>query len=307
MNKTLSVTTKPRRPLAELNLLDDFLFQQILLQEKEGPEFCRILLSTILGRPIRNVRIIPQKNILGIDTDRHGIRLDAYIEDVSEEDNSSGKKAMDARILHDVYDVEPNKKFEKASLPKRMRYYHSIIDTQLLATSTDYNQLQKVVIIFILPYDPFDKKRMVYTIRNQCVEDSSIPYDDGSTKIFLYTKGTEGNPSQELKDMLQYMENTTDENVTNENLNSIHQIVENTKNKKEVSVNYMKSWEYEQMIRNEGLQQGIEQGIEQGIKSLILTLQEMNISWEEISFKLMQHFSLTSDEANNYIEKYRNE
>lgn len=302
MNKTFSLTTKPRRPLAELNLMDDFLFQQILLQEKEGPEFCRIILSTILGRPIRNVRIIPQKNILGIDTDRHGIRLDAYIEDISEIDDPIFANEIDAQIIPDIYDIEPNKTFEKKSLPKRMRYYHGLIDTQLLSTGIKYDKLQNVVIIFILPYDPFEKNRMVYTIRNQCIEDSSVFYDDGATKIFLYTKGKEGNPSQELKDMLQYMENTSVENVTNENLNSIHQIVENTKHRKEVGINYMKSWEHDEMVRNEG----IEQGIDHGIKSLILTLQEMNVSSEQISSKLIQHFSLTFEEANTYIEKYQN-
>ncbi len=302
MNKTLSVTTKPRRPLAELNLMDAFLFQQILLQEKEGPEFCRILLSTILGRPIRNVRIIPQKNILGIDTDRHGIRLDAYIEDVSEADNSIFPNEIDAQIIPDIYDIEPNKTFEKNTLPKRMRYYHGLIDTQLLSTGIKYDKLQNVVIIFILQSATFDKNRMVYTIRNQCVEDSSVSYDDGSTKIFLYTKGIEGNPSQELKDMLQYMENTTNENVTNQNLNSIHQIVEHTKRRKEVGINYMKSWEHDEIIHNKGIQQGIEQGI----KSLILTLKEMNISQEEISAKLKKHYLLTSEEAENYINQYWN-
>lgn len=49
------------RPLEELNLIDDFLFQEMLTQEGDGEEFCRILLSTILGKTIRNVRVVPQK------------------------------------------------------------------------------------------------------------------------------------------------------------------------------------------------------------------------------------------------------
>lgn len=102
----------------------------------------------------------------------------------------------DAEIIPDIYDVEPNNRYEKQTLPKRMRYYHGLIDTQLLATDVEYDKLQNVVIIVILPYDPFDKNRMVYTIRNQCVEDGSIPYDDGAKKIFLYTKGTEGGWNQ---------------------------------------------------------------------------------------------------------------
>lgn len=66
------------RPLEELNLIDNFLFQEMMMYE-EGKEACKILLSTILGRPIRNVRIIPQKSVLGINTGMHGICMDAYI------------------------------------------------------------------------------------------------------------------------------------------------------------------------------------------------------------------------------------
>ena len=200
-NKTSTTKKHVFRPLSELNIIDDFLFQQLLSQEDSGEEFCRILLSTILGRPIRNVRITPQKNILGIDTNRHGIRMDAYIEEIPEE-TFPNASCIDAEIIPDIYDIEPNNHYEKNTLPKRMRYYHGLIDTQLLATNVDYEKLPNVVIIVILPYDPFGKNRMVYTIQNQCIEDPTLSYNDGATKIFLYTKGTEGNPSQELQDML---------------------------------------------------------------------------------------------------------
>lgn len=176
------------RKLEELNLIDNFLFQEMLAQKEEGEEFARILLSTILDKNIRKVRIIPQKNILGINTDRHGVRLDAYIEDVSDELNAS---VADAEVIPDIYDIEPNNTYEKESLPKRMRYYHGLIDTQFLSSGTDYGALPNVVIIVILPYDPFGKNRMVYTIKNSCAEDSTVPYDDGARKIFLYTKGKE--------------------------------------------------------------------------------------------------------------------
>ena len=42
-----------------------------------------------------------------------------------------------------------------------------------------------------------------------------MEYEDGIRRIYLYTKETEGNPSQELRDMLKYMENSIVENVTN--------------------------------------------------------------------------------------------
>lgn len=249
------------RPLEDLDLIDNFLFQQLLSQEGDGEEFAKILLSTILEKPIRKVRITPQKTILGVDTCNHGVRLDAYIEDVSDLENPG---LSDAELLPDIYDIEPNKTYEKDTLPKRMRYYHGLIDSQLLSTGSDYIKLPNVVIIFILPYDPFDKNRMVYTMQSSCKEDSSVNYDDGARKIFLYTKGTEGNPSQSLKDMLKYIQKSTEDNVTNPDLASIQQLVTKVKHKKEVGINYMKSWEVEEMVRKEGYQDGFSDGFSDG-------------------------------------------
>lgn len=173
--------------------------------------------------------------------------------------------------------------------------------------------MQNVIIIMILPYDPFGKNRMRYTIQNQCMEDSSVPYDDGAKKIFLYTKGTEGNPSQELQDMLKYIETTTEENVTNKDIETIHQLVEKVKRRKEVGICYMKSWELEQIYRSEakeegltegrkeGLAEGLEQGREQGIKALISICRDFHISEEETISRLMDNFELSEAEAREYV------
>lgn len=254
-----TISHNRRKTLEELNLIDDFLFQEVLSLEG-GAEFARILLGTILGRHIRKVRVIPQKSIPGIDTDKHGIRLDAYIEDVSDELLAN---QVDAEVIPDIYDIEPDNTYEKNTLPRRTRYYHGMMDTKLLASGASYDELPNVVIITILPYDPFGKKRMVYTVRRQCVEDPSIPYDDGAQKIFIYTKGTAESSSQDLMDMLKYIEETTASNVTNQDIASIHKLVTKAKCSKEVGINYMKSWVREKMIRDEERREGREEGLKQ--------------------------------------------
>ena len=261
-NKT--ATPHNLRKLEDLNLIDNFLFQEMLAQE-EGEEFARILLSTILDKPIRNVKIIPQKAVQGRDTDKHGIRMDAFIQEIPDE---LVPNTADADILPNYYDMEPNKIYEKEQLPKRVRYYHGLVDTQLLSAGSDYEKLPNVVIIMILPYDPFDRNRMVYTVQNQCVEDHTLPYDDGARKIFLYTKGKEGNPSQKLRDMLKYIEESTDENVTNQDIASIQQLVNRVKRKKEVGINYMKSWEMERYVRREAFQEGFDDGFNDGTERI---------------------------------------
>lgn len=106
---------------------------------------------------------------------------------------------------------------------------------------------------------------MIYTVRNLCIEDPSIPYDDGAQKIFIYTRGTAENPSQTLIDMLKYIEETTTSNVTNQDIASIHKLVTKVKLNREVGVNYMNSCVREQMIRKEGRAEGIKTGRTEGL------------------------------------------
>lgn len=279
-----------KRRLEELNLMDNFLFQEMVSKEGVGEEFCQILLSTILGKTIRKVKVISQKTVLGIDTSKHGIRLDAYVMDLSDDD---------LEVAADIYDIEPNLTYEKESLPRRTRYYSALIDSQLLEAGTDYTHLRNVVIIMILPYDPFDRNRMVYTVQNHCIEDPSIAYSDGMKKIYLYTKGTVGNPGKSLWDMLQYMEKSTEDNVTDESIAKIHRLVNRVKHDKEVGINYMKSWEWEQMIQKEAWGKGLEEGREK-INQLNLKLIEASRTEDliraardsEFQKKLLEEFGI---------------
>ena len=305
MRNTKDVTQeKYFRPLEELNLMDNFLFQTIVTQGEDGEEFCRILLSTFLGTSIRNVRVVAQQSILGFDTDRHGIRMDAYVENIPDEEELPGCDMADAKIIPDIYDIEPNNDYEKDTLPKRMRYYHGLIDTKHLNAGVDYEQLPRVSIIVILPYDPFGQKRMVYTIKNQCVEDPSVSYEDGARKIFLYTKGTEGNPSQSLRDMLKYMEDTRLENVTNEDIHRIHEFVEKAKHRKEVGINYMKMWEERRLIQREALAEGRAEGRAESIGVVIETCQDLHETKEDTTVRLEKSFKISKEEALEYIKKY---
>ena len=79
-----------------------------------------------------------------------------------------------------------------------------------------------------------------------------VPYDDGAKTIFLYTRGTKGQVSEEVRQFLRYMENSTSENAVNDTLRDFHPIVETVKKDREVSVKYMKQFERDNMMRAEG-------------------------------------------------------
>lgn len=287
-----------RKTMEELNLLDDFLFQTVISRGEEGAEVCRILLNTILGMHLTRVRVVAQKVFTGAEYLQHGIRLDAYVEDISKENLFECDGEAEVTVLPDIYDIEPHCGYDKDSLPKRTRYYNALIDSKVLDAGDDYQKLRKVVIITILPYDPFGENRMMYTIKNMCVENPKVKYEDGCKKIFLYTKGQTS--SQTLKEMIEYMADSNVEHVTNQDIETIHRTVSKVRRDKEVSIGYMKSWEIEAMRREEGR----EEGREEVMGTLIESLQEVGISKEDIIVKLKRKFLLSDEQVERNMERY---
>ena len=246
------------KPLEEMNVIDDFLFTEIMADEESGLEVCRIILSCVLRREVRNIHFTAQKTIPGVSEQSHGIRLDAYVTEKSDE-------GEDIR----VYDVEPDKQSShKAALPRRSRYYGDLIDTQLLDTGVDYDRLPELVTIFILSYDPFGENAMYYEAGTVIKTHPYVPYNDGIRRIFLYVNGKLSKESdkdeQNLRTLLRYINDSTVANVTDDNTKKLDDIVKLTKARKDVGIKFMKSWERERELKEEGRAEGRAEGREEG-------------------------------------------
>ena len=132
-----------------------------------------------------------------------------------------------------------------------------------------YSALRNVVVIFITTYDPFGLGRMIYTVKNGCVEEPGMAYEDGARTIFLYTKGTKGNPSEELQQLVRYMEHSTAEKAQSAELARLHEMVTKVKADREVGLAYMKSWEIEEYLKREGMREGKLEGKREDILELL--------------------------------------
>ncbi len=155
-----------------------------------------------------------------------------------------------------VYDIEPdNKSSKKEWLPRRSRYYGSLIDSKLLKTGINYDKLPDLVTIFIMPYDPFDAGDMYYEAGTVIKTHPKIPYNDGVRRIYLYVEGKlPGNATEDdrkLQDLLRYIGSSVPENVIDEKIERLDSIVRETKADENVGVRYVKSWEWEREIREE--------------------------------------------------------
>lgn len=105
--------------------------------------------------------------------------------------------------------------------PKRARYYVSAHDVDVLEPGEPYDNLPKIIIVFICTFDPFDLGYRKYIIKErvftdeQCKNDitNACKYDNECVKIFLNSKQAKyNNVSKGLKQFLDYVntKKTTD-------------------------------------------------------------------------------------------------
>ncbi|MGN1188448.1 MAG: Rpn family recombination-promoting nuclease/putative transposase, partial [Lachnospiraceae bacterium] len=255
-----------KKKLQDMNLIDDFLFTSMMSYPEVCERFSQLLVKIILDYDIKSVRVTSQKVFYGSNTNTHGARLDVYIEEDTSELEVSDES---------LFDIETEKNCDKLmvkALPKRVRFYHSKIDNISLASGSGYEELKKVYVILIMPFDPFGENHMIYTIQSRCVELPDMPYDDGVRTIFLYTRGKLGNIPQQLRELLQYMEESDEKNAANDELKEIHRMVDRVKRDEEVSKQYMKIYEKEQMLLRQGREEGKEEGREEGRENMLIEL-----------------------------------
>ena len=258
-------------PLNKLNLTDRFLFEEVM----EDPLTHQEALGIILGRDVPLLTQNEAEKELRISPEASSVRLDIFSMD---EDRA-------------VYNTEMQKQ-RRADLSRRSRYYQSLVDISLLEPGIpDYSQLNESYLIMITPFDLFGCGKYRYTFRAVCEEEPGCILEDGATRIFLNTRGTNDDEvSAELAEFLHYVEHTTDEaaeHAGSERIRRIHDRVRKVRNSEEVGVKYMQAWEEKyykkEEARKEGLQEGLQNGARNKLKDQVKKKLEKGKSLEEIA------------------------
>ena len=111
-----------RKAIESMNLIDGFLFDSSIENEEDAKVVIGAILRTVFDREIKDIQVTAQKQSQAIDTKYYGIRLDAH---VTEDE--------DGKVSATIYDVEiENRIADKDYLPKRLRFYNSLIDSRCL-------------------------------------------------------------------------------------------------------------------------------------------------------------------------------
>ena len=228
----------------------------------EDPKTFENILSIILGEDI-SIKGRPQSEHESRTSPlKRQVRLDVWAEDETDA----------------VYNVEAQKENTK-NLPHRSRFYQALIDSKLLDPGeVDFSNMKDCYSIIIAPFDLFGRGLYQYTFQMTCAE-TGQPLEDGATRIFLNThcKNSE-DISPELKELLYYMEHTTEEiSCSTSRLQQIKNHVNIVKSSEEIGVKYMQEWEEKilekRKARAEGLAEGRAEGRTEG--QTITLIQQM--------------------------------
>ncbi|MCM1327354.1 MAG: Rpn family recombination-promoting nuclease/putative transposase [Bacteroidales bacterium] len=242
---TVQKSPARRKTLQELTLKDNFLFAAVM----SDPENCRQLLELALGLEIERVEIDTEKNII-YHPEYRGVRLDVYARDEH----------------HTLFNVEMQ--IANQALEKRVRYYHSQMDMELLLSGTPYETLPDCYVLFICDFDPFGAGKYRYTLKHVFAEDESYCYSDGSHTVFLSTKGRNaGEVPVQLVNFLKYAAAGLNESTADFGdafVAKLQQSVKAIKADREIGGRYML---FEELLQNEhkdGFAEGKTEGLAEG-------------------------------------------
>ena len=148
----------------ELTFANNFLFCKIMESE---PDLCRRILEMLLDMKIEKLKPVQAERTMLETMDSKSVRFDVYAKDEKR-----------------IFDIEMQTSTSK-NLPKRSRYYQSVIDMDNLSKGENYTRLKDSYVIFLCQNSPFAKLHPVYFFENICRNDGEVKLDDKAYKVSL--------------------------------------------------------------------------------------------------------------------------
>ena len=236
----------------DLQISNDFMFKEVM---KSNKGLCKRLVGSIMQQDIEDIVYIETEKTLQPYYDSRGIRLDVILAD---DNHTRYNLEMQARNVISKAGV--------ALLPKRTRYYQSVIDMDMLKQGENFDQLNPLVLIFICTFDFYKEGRYVYTFKSRCLENLELELANDVTVKLVNAKGKHGQVNTLLKNFLRYV-------MTNEPVDDFTEDVERqvwaVKNDKKAREEYMvlqaKIREHEIVAYEAGEAQGHAAGLAEGM------------------------------------------
>ncbi|MBQ0041534.1 MAG: Rpn family recombination-promoting nuclease/putative transposase [Clostridiales bacterium] len=227
----------------DLEFTDVFMFCKLL---QNNPDVTQAIVELLTGKKIGGIVNNERQRPIEITPDGKGVRMDVYLRD----DNDV------------VYNIEMQKA-NVDDIPRRARYYQSMIDVDLIERGMDYKRLNDSYVIFIMLEDPFGSGEPIYTFNNICDENPDLKLGDGTVKIFVNAQGICGKINNELRSFIEYLRGDDASSILTR---TIDERINRLKRNERWRGEFMTLYENYQYERNEGRKEGREEGLAEGRK-----------------------------------------
>jgi predicted transposase/invertase (TIGR01784 family) len=211
-------------PWKKLPLSDNLIFCDVM---ERNPDVCKELLEMLLNIEIDRIEKPAAEKSIQTDPESKSVRMDVYVKD------GTGR----------TFDVEMQTT-HKTNLPKRARYYQSIMTVDSLQRGSDYNQLNDSFVIFLCLHDPFGKNLPIYSFKNVCAEKSDLELRDGTKIIFFNAEKSDTMPGRELRNFFNFLKSHTDPDEDSAFVQKLKNLVDESNEKEDVRKRKM-TLEYE--------------------------------------------------------------
>lgn len=266
----------------QAGITNDFIFGNVMHLGNN----CRDLLRAILPElHIQRVKLINTQKDIRDQYDQHGVRLDVFAEDEVER----------------VYDVEMQVTRPK-DLGERIRYYQSKIDMDSLVSGMSYGNIKRSYVIFLCPFDPFDKQLRRYTLQLRCDEEPALKLNTDAKVLLLNSAGKLGRVTPELSSFFALMNGLTVQGNSfgEQILKDIAAVKRDPVKERDFMDMALKMYD----ARQEGLKKGKTEGKLQMAVSVAQNLKRKGYNEEAIKDRLQDYFrdQLTEKEIKRIIK-----
>ena len=243
----------------DLTMTDDFMFCKLL---QNNPDISQEIVELVTGKKIGGIVTCEKQHPIEITANGRGVRLDVFLKD---DENT-------------VYNIEMQTT-NRGNIPKRARYYQSMIDVELAERGSKFNELNDSYVIFFMTSDPFTINEPLYTFENVCIEHPSIALGDGTRKIVVNVNGISDIINPELKALLDYMRG---QSPSSELTARIDEEINQVKHNDHWRGEFMTLREHYEIERDEGRAEGLAIGESIGLaKAVDALVSAQNISLDE--------------------------
>ncbi len=242
-----------------LSIRNFYIFGMVMQDAK----LCREVLETLLETPVGELSTLESEKDVKVTSDGKSIRLDIYAKEAD-----TGK----------VYDAEMqnlnNHSLDSLCLPKRSRYYQSLVDIKQLRDKaiSDYRALSDTEIVFICTFDPFGQGLYKYEFEEISTVDHELRLGSGTRKSFFNTTSMVVDIPEPIRNLFEYINSGTVSDRLTQRIDDAVMIAGRNSDEMEESMRFeMLLADAEISGYDRGITDGRTEGIKEGIKEGMLT------------------------------------